>query len=69
MLVHRYGSLSLRKLCFIGFLELVIFCLCNSHLVIQTSQSIQDVPYGDYFEVEVLSIAMFLLNSSSFRYL
>ncbi|KAJ8510813.1 hypothetical protein OPV22_001247 [Ensete ventricosum] len=24
----------------------------NSHLVIQTSQSIQDVPYGDYFEVE-----------------
>ncbi|XP_064946471.1 protein VASCULAR ASSOCIATED DEATH 1, chloroplastic-like isoform X2 [Musa acuminata AAA Group] len=24
----------------------------NSHLVIQTSQNIQDVPYGDYFEVE-----------------
>ncbi|XP_052879393.1 protein VASCULAR ASSOCIATED DEATH 1, chloroplastic-like [Gossypium arboreum] len=25
----------------------------NSHLVIETSQGISDVPYGDYFRVEV----------------
>lgn len=29
--------------------------ICISHLVIETSQEVNDVPYGDYFRVEVLA--------------
>ena len=35
--------------------HIIIFLLvvCGSHLVLETSQQMTDIPYGDYFKVEV----------------
>jgi len=34
--------------------------ICASNLVVETSQEVSDVPYGDYFKVEVQFISFLL---------
>jgi hypothetical protein len=36
-----------------------IFVTSSSHLVIQTSQEVSDVPYADYFHVEVQNFSRY----------
>lgn len=41
--------------CLFPLLYDLLFFGFTSHLVIETSQEISDVPYGDYFRVQVQS--------------
>lgn len=51
------------------FFILDILTFFPSHLVIETSQEVHDVPYGDYFRVEVMSQMKLQLFPSCLKYI
>jgi uncharacterized membrane protein YhaH (DUF805 family) len=57
-------GIYLLYVCFVSYFWIegcYKFQLSYSHLVVETSQQMNDIPYGDYFHVEARLLAKFLI--------